>query len=301
MSEWEHLEKDLPAEIEESLTIFRNVLGRLVRLIDESIAGAIGHPAGPRRLAESLVSRPSTQRVLVPMLQALGSSSHTIATLSEKPGLQTRDCFSVSRSVIELAVNICYILASGEEAAERAERHAKQKLFRDLDRKSTIGGQTIRLKFGGQGNLEMPSHISEMISEFTSRSGRELSWTGLSIDARCEEIGRKLGEQVLTLLHWARFAIYRHSSEVLHGTLFGALFFLGLTDPNGTPTSASDWLARIAQQNLMILMSADLAIIAVLRAVASSLDVPHLAVSANNLMGELRAAPWFSPNVNHQK
>lgn len=289
----ENLEKDLPAEIEESLTIFRDVLGRLIRLIDESIAGAIGHPSGPQRLAENLVRRPSIQRVLVPMLQALGSSSHTIAMLSEKPSLQTRDCFSVSRSVVELAVNICYILASGEEAAERAERHAKQKFFRDLERESTIGGQTIRLKFGGQGKLEMPGDIPEMISEFTARSGRERGWTDLSVDARCEEVGRKLGEQVLTPLHWARFAVYRHSSEVLHGTLFGALFFLGLTDPTGPPTSASDWLARIAQQNLMILMSAALAIIAVLLALASSLDAPHLAVSANNLMGELRTVPWL--------
>ena len=74
----ENLKKDLPAEIEESLTIFLDVLGRLIRLIDESIAGAIGHPAGPQRLAENLVRRPSIQRVLVPMLQAFGSSSHTI-------------------------------------------------------------------------------------------------------------------------------------------------------------------------------------------------------------------------------
>ena len=155
-----------------------------MRLIDESIAGAIGHPAGPRRLEENLARRPSIQRVLIPMLQALGSSSHTISMLSEKPGLQTRDCFSVSRSVVELAVNICYILASGEEAAERAERHAKQKFFRDLERESTIGGQTIRLKFGGQGKLEMPSDILEMISEFTARSGREMGWTDLSVDAR---------------------------------------------------------------------------------------------------------------------
>lgn len=274
--------------------MFRDVLGRLIRLIDESIAGAVGHPAGHQRLAENLARRPSIQRVLVPMLQAPGSSSHSIVNLSEKPGLQTRDCFSVSRSVVELAVNICYILASGEEAAERAERHAEQKFFRDLERESAIGSQTIRLKFGGQGELEMPSEIREMISEFTARSGREKGWTDLSVDARCEEVGQKLGEQVLTPLHWARFAVYRHSSEILHGTLFGVLFFPGFTDPTGRPTSVSDWLARIAQQNLMILMSAALAITAVLRALASSLDVPHLAASANNLMDELHAAPWLT-------
>ncbi len=290
----ENLKKDLLPEVEESLTIFCNVLGRLIRLIDECIAGAIGHPTGPQRLAENLARRLSIQRVLVPMLQALGSSSHTIIRLSEKPGLQTRDCFSVSRSVVELAVNICYILASGEEAAERAERHAKQKFFQDIERESAIGGQTIRLAFRGQGGLEMPTDIPEMISEFTSRSGREKGWTDLSVDARCEEVGRKLGEQILTPLHWARFAVYRHSSEVLHGTLFGALFFLGLTDPAGPPTSAPDLLDRIAQQNLLILMSAALAVTAVLRALAASLDVPHLAVSANNLINELHAAPWLT-------
>ena len=107
----------IPATTQESFEVSRRVLTGMIRIVDRIIAGALGHPAAPAGLSESFKRRPETQRVLPAMLQALGSSSNTLVRLSDGPGLQSRDCFSVCRSIVELAVNVCYILAEGEGAA----------------------------------------------------------------------------------------------------------------------------------------------------------------------------------------
>jgi hypothetical protein len=227
------------------------------------------------------------------MLQALGSSSNTLLCLSDEPGLQSRDCFSVCRSIVELAVNVCYICAEGDGAAKRAERHAEQTAIRDLDRESSVGGQTIRLRFSAVESMETPKELAKSIDEFTSLSGREKGWIDLSIDARCERVGQVLGTGVLTPLHGARFAVYRHSSEILHGTFFSAVFFMGLADPKGAPASPDQWIERISGQHLMVLMAAVLALVAVAKAMAVAAEVPELAIQAQHHIQDLRTAPFF--------
>lgn len=266
----------------------------MIRIIDGIIAGALAHPAAPSALTEGFSRRPATRRVFPAMLQALGSSSNTLLRLSDEPGLQSRDCFSVARSIVELAVNVCYICAEGEAAAARAERHVNQKAVRDLDRESSVGGQTIRLRSSAREALRLPEETAKIIDEFTARSGREMGWTDLSIDARCEKVGQLLGNNVLTLLHWARFAVYRHSSEILHGTFFSAIFFMGQTDPRGAPSSPDEWLDRIAGQHLMVLMAAVLALVAVAKSVDATFGAPDLVKQAEGLLADLRMAPFFS-------
>ncbi len=288
------MSSQLPSDIQESFTVSRRVLTGMIRIIDSIIAGAIGHPSAPPGLLEGFSKRPATQRVLPAMLQALGSSSNTLLRLSDEPGLQSRDCFSICRSIVELSVNVCYICAEGEIAALRAERHAQQKAVRDLDRKSSIGDQTIHLRFAATEAAKMPEGLKKSMDEFTSSSGREKGWIDLSIDARCESIGEALGAKILTPLHWARFAVYRHSSEILHGTFFSAVFFMGLTDPKGSPTSVNNWIEQIAGQHLMVLMAAVLALVAVAKAVAATASTPELASQAERHIQDLRTAPFFS-------
>jgi hypothetical protein len=279
--------------MQESFDVSRQVLAEMIRLVDGIIAGAIGQRAAPVGLSESFSRRPETQRVLPIMLQALGSSSNTLVRLSDSPGLQSRDCFSICRSIVELAVNVWYILAEGEGAASRAQRHASQKAIRDLDRKSTVGDETIDLRSAALSNLKLPQEVEDSIAEFTSLSGREKGWTDLNIDARCKRISHVLGGKVLTPLHWARFAVYRHSSEILHGTFFSAAFFMGLTEPTGPPASPKEWLNRISGQHLMLLMSTVLSLLAVARAVNATFDTPDLIIQAERQMSDLKAAPFF--------
>ena len=288
------MSSQVPADTQESFAVSRRVLNGMIRVIDSIIAGALEHPAAPPVLAEGFSRRPATRRVFPAMLQALGSSSNTLLRLSDKPGLQSRDCFSICRSIVELAVNVCYICAEGDAAAQRAERHAQQKAVRDLDRESSVGGQTIRLRHLATQSFDVPAELTKSMDEFTSRAGREKGWTDLSVDARCERVGEILGAKVLTPLHWARFAVYRHSSEILHGTFFSAIFFMGLTDPKGAPASLDQWIERIAGQHLMVLMSAVLALVAVAKGVGVMVDAPELVTQAERHIQELSTAPFFS-------
>jgi hypothetical protein len=72
-------------------------------------------------------------------LQGMTASAGTLTRLSDSAGFHTRDCFGIARTINETAINICYTLAMGDEVAERAERHAHQKAYRDLHRESAIG------------------------------------------------------------------------------------------------------------------------------------------------------------------
>lgn len=270
----------------------------MVGLIDECIAGIHGRPEGPKSIHEGIEERPKTRLVLPAMLQAMGSSSGTLIRLSDEPGLQSRDCFSICRSIVELGVNICYILAEGDSAASRALRHSNQKAVRDLKRESRVGPQTIRMAASGLEDLDLPDEVEASLDEFTSRSGREKGWVDLSIDDRCARIGELLGEEVLTPLHWARFAVYRHSSEILHGTFFGAAFFLGLTDPSGPPENPGDMVERIASQHLMVLLAAVLSIEAVVSAMHVVFDDPEMLARSNDGLARLREAPFFQNSAD---
>lgn len=287
------MSQSIPAATQESFDVSRQALTGMIRIIDHIIAGALGHPTAPACLSEGFDRRPETQKVLPAMLQALGSSSVTMVHLSNGPGLQSRDCFSICRSIVELAVNVCYILAEGEGAASQAQRHAVQKAIRDLNRKSKVGNQTIHLRSAALSGLKLTREVEESIKEFTARSGREKDWTDLSIDERCQRIEELLESSVFTPLHWARFAIYRHSSEILHGTFFSAVFFMGLTEPAGAPVSPDEWLNRISGQHLMLLMSTALSLLAVIRAVDATFKTPDLVVQAEQQMTNLKAAPFF--------
>jgi hypothetical protein len=266
------------AELADCIQGLRSALCDHVRLLDALIAVLVNHESAKLLRSEDVSVPTTVASVLAPMVQAAGSSSNTLILLSEASGLHTRDCFSIARSMIEVAVNICFIIAEGEPAAARAERHARQKSYRDLKRESVVGDSIIRLVYGGASDPSLIEGMQEDLDEFTARSGGEKSSIDLSVDDRIARIGEHLGSPVVMLLHWARFAVYRHASEILHGTLFGALFFFGQTTPN-RPESLREFTESVAQQHMMILFACLLALSAVVQSF-------HIAYGFARIQGE---------------
>ena len=197
--------------------------------------------------------------------------------------------------MVELAVNIAFILAEGDQAADQALRHAHQKSLRDLSRRSEVGGQTIQLEWSGVDGLDIPEELQAAVEEYTTRSGGERTqWTQENINARIARVGEKLSEPAMTSLHWARFAVYRHSSEILHGTLFGVMFFMGQTAPGKTaPKGPSEWLAKIAEMHLMILLATSLAIRGVAEALEAALGLPQVGDHARSAFLPMTRVPSF--------
>ena len=280
-------------ELADCLHRLRSILEQFIRIVDALIAVTVDHESAAS-LRQERAPIPNQVAEAVPlMLQAVGSSSYTLVRLSDAPGLHTRDCYSIARSIVELAVNICYIIAEGPTVAEQALRHARQKAFRDLERMSEIGDSVIRLVYAGRPDPSIVAGLEADIAEFTSRSGREKGWVDESIDDRIDVLGRKFGDSVLKELHFARFMVYRHSSEVLHGTLFSAMYFFGITTPSDRPLTPGGMAEGLAQQHMLILFAAILSLSAVVRAFHDAYGFCEADRRRASLMDALREIPYL--------
>jgi len=197
----------------------RDLLGHQARALDELIHDAASHTA-------PVVELDHTTRCIVWMLQAVGVSIHSVLRLTESRDMAIRDCFGIARSAAETAVNVAYIAIGGSAVAERAMRHGRQKRWRDLHREGVVGGDLmISVERKLDPTMDDIPGLAEDLQEFTTKKGAEVrDWTPLNIQERIDvihasspEAGRLLGAAI--------FAIYRPSSELLHGTFYGVNYF----------------------------------------------------------------------------
>lgn len=137
----------------------------------------------------------------------------------------------LGRMVLETLINACYILAEGESTAELALRHANQKSYRDLERKLQVGDFHLSLSHPGKIEPQQDSDLTHALNEFTSAKGREKNWTNKTVKERLEVIDKIFGTEVSGQFSFAFFGLYNNSSELVHGTVYGALFALGVTSP----------------------------------------------------------------------
>ena len=274
----------------------RTIIQDSIRLVDGLIAATMEPEFIHSPRTERIPIPDSVTQVLALMLQALGSSSHTLTRLSGTSGFHTRDCYSIARSIVEIAVNICYILAEGPNAAERAIRHARQKSYQDLERESEISNAIIRLTYSSRPDASAIEGLEADIAEFTSRTGREKGWMDLSIDKRIEVAGGKLGDSVLNSLHFARFMVYRHSSEILHGTFFSALYFFGLSSPTGQQRTWDETAEFVGQQHMMILLAIVLALSAVVDSYHKTYGFLWADEQSRALVKSLHEIPYLQKN-----
>ena len=184
-----------------------------------------------------LKTKPKNHFVLAALLYSINNSCKSISIFTVNG--KARDCFVLARTIYETAVNFCFICAKGKEAAEKARRHALQKSFRDLSRKFDIGNLKLQVEWQGKVDLSKNPDLENALKEFTYPNGREnTKWTPENIEQRIEVIDKKYGARVSGNLVFGFTTIYRHASEIAHGTFFGALFSIGLTSPSEKPKTS---------------------------------------------------------------
>lgn len=232
-------------------------------------------------------------RIVFTMIHMAGISAHSVLKLTEEPSLQTRDCYPIARSIVESVVNVVFILAQGREAAERADRHAQQKAYRDLKRKSTAGGWTMTIGSDVKLSPDDEGHMSALVAEFTTSRGREKrDWTDESVTDRIDTAAKRFPEALVMLLHAAMFNIYRHASEVLHGTYFAAMHFWGLTTiGRPSPKDRGDLLRTLSEHQFSVLMSTIFALTALLECAGDYVGTPELVENARTEFDRLRELP----------
>lgn len=219
--------------------------------------------------------------VLFPLLDGGVESIASLRTLVEL--YRVRDAYVIARVIYETAVNACFILTDPVPLSERAHRHAGQKALRDLERSIELAGeQVMKVKWSGADQTLAHPANRQLLEEFTSKSGREItSWTPENVQRRVEAIYVKFGRQESLGLVYG-LLLYRHASEIAHGTLFGALFAWGAMDPKGPPKTVGDIQAFRVEQARLLLMLTGFSLESLVRIAARVLLMPDVGAAARN-------------------
>jgi hypothetical protein len=215
---------------------------------DTALSGLRGQLDTLEKLFESIIATGeplrgnAVMRAVLPLLVNLSSSCDSVVTLARIP--HYGDAWVAARTAFLTIINICFIAAKGEAAADRAWRHAYQKGYRDLDRTVSINDIRWLLRWEGKGAIDLNQmpELKHAIEEFSTKSGKEkTAWTEEALDEQIAAIDKKFGGELATRLAFGRLVIYRHASEFAHGTLFSWLWQLGFTTPGGEPKLSSDF------------------------------------------------------------
>lgn len=225
------VEKDIPTSDWPEWNYFEEVTALVVKVIESA------------KVADS-----SKVGALYPLLDSVKESASSLRTLARVHAL--RDSYVISRVIYETSVNACFLLTSPAELTSRASVHAKQKALRNLVRRIEIAGSTL-FEFKASGTeeaLKVPEH-QQWLAEFTSKSGREItSWTAENVQQRLETVYHTFGREAATGLAFG-LLLYRHGSEIAHGTLYGTLFSWGAMEL-GRPLKSPEDLAVFRRAEL---------------------------------------------------
>ena len=163
---------------------------------------------------------------IYPLIWSVEDSSQSIIILARAGKM--RDCMIIARGVLEAIINISFICVKGKKVAKRAYRHYMQKSIRgiiqDIDFKERYLGEVYSIKF----EPNKSPVIKAAVDEFTGKKGREITaWIPESLQARVDAIAEKYGKKLSKPLEVVIDSIYRDSSELIHGTFYGAMFSFG--------------------------------------------------------------------------
>jgi hypothetical protein len=239
---------------------------------------------------DALEARRDVVSTILLMIQAMGISCHSIHKLTAEFDMSIRDCLSIARSIAETAVNVSYIIAGGTKTATSARRHALSKSYRDMERSGSLGSFKFRVEISG--SKPDPSTIDgmkEALAEFTNANGREIrDWTPDNLDRRIDLIRQTFGDVALNFAG-SNIAIYRHASEIIHGTYFGVVFFwTGGLGKAATNRREFEYL-YLTNHFLMVFMAVFFGVMGVIEIISAAFKIPTLLSASNELLAEFRA------------
>ena len=153
------------------------------------------------------------------LAMAAGQSLETLLRMAKLRGIPVRDAYPIARSSLESFVNASYLLAESDEIAARAIRYVGFASWRHKNRKVGSGEFSIEL----QSDPDPSATLANEYPEFNEK-GKGV-WTSLDVPSRIRRVGELTGHRAGSRLLAAYGLIYSVSSEVIHGSPFGASYF----------------------------------------------------------------------------
>ena len=114
---------------------------------------------------------------------------------------------------------------------------------------------------------------------------------------RLEVIGGRFGHRVMSMLHGAMLTVYRHASEIVHGTYFSALFFWGVTSPEPKPATAEDLRMIMGNHQFAVLSGIIFANTALLECAGQYFGFTDLNKAADEIVQELKTLPLIKEGL----
>jgi hypothetical protein len=224
---------------------------------------------------------------LAPLLFSVCDSCRALSILSQHYFF--RDSYVCSRTILETAVTFCFIASKGEPLSEKAQRHALQKWWRDLLHTHALTRDATAKSLPHISLTPPTEALREALDAYTGKKGREItSWTEENVVERIDRIEQELGDSVSASLRLATFAIYRNASEIVHGTLYGAMFASGhfqIEDMPSTPEEFNAFYRRYFAMLFMVLLGPTQSMI---RALKRYCDVSTIAHESDAFLSTLK-------------
>jgi len=153
------------------------------------------------------------------LAMAAGQSIETLLRMAKMRGIPARDAYPIARSAVESFVNASFLLAESDQVTERALRYVSFAALRHHNRKFGSGEFALEVRSD-------PDAAATLVREFPEFRGKGKGvWTTLDVPSRIRRVGEIAGHKAGSRLLASYGLIYSLSSEILHGSPFGASYF----------------------------------------------------------------------------
>jgi hypothetical protein len=169
---------------------------------------------------------------------------NTVLKLSQEEGIGVRDMYPIARSVVEGFVNAAFFATQPIEVAQRALRHKDYAAWKHENR--VIGSGDFMITLGSESDVR--PFLEKEFPEFSGKG--QGSWTNLDVPSRIRCVGEAAKAAGGALLG-AYGGIYAASSEIIHGSVFGAAYFYSVH--TGDPKTEEGFKNGVLQQRIDIL------------------------------------------------
>lgn len=155
------------------------------------------------------------------LLLGIMDSMDTLGLLAKHT--KTRDCYVVSRMVYESIVNVMYILATDFKAMDEMIDYTVKKAQFESARSTATDSEAVFMIFDGEKHT-----VGFAKNNPIKMDGDSKEWTKNNMSKRHNAINQKFGKNATRPLQLAQLVIYRISSDIAHGTLYGMKHSMGL-------------------------------------------------------------------------
>lgn len=161
------------------------------------------------------------------LLLAVSDSLESLGILAKFN--KARDCYVISRVIYETIINTIYISATKFKAMDEMIEYTKKKTEYESSRSISTDSETLFLLFDGKQHTvgftkNNPINMKGDPREWAKKENSK----PMTLKDRINYIESKYDKVVSRSLKLAHLTIYRTSSDIAHGTLYGMKHAMGL-------------------------------------------------------------------------